>query len=71
MTDGPHCARFVEKAAHDLAIARHLAVQNLHGNRTADLRVLRLINDTHPAYGDLSRDAIPAVDDLANQVVDL
>ena len=71
MADRPHRARFVEEAAHDLAVTRHLAMQDLDRDRTADLRVLRLVDDTHPSNGDLPRDAIPAVDDLANQVVDL
>ena len=52
--------RLGHEARHHLRIARQFRVDRLHGDLASDDRVLRQVDDTHPALAELGCDRVVA-----------
>ncbi len=58
--------RLALETRHRLGLARHVAVEHLDGDAPVDAEVLAFVNGAHPAAAEQPREAVFAVDDLAD-----
>ena len=66
MIQGRSGLRFTLKAGQCLSVAGHFIGQELESNKTMQSRVLRLVDNAHPAATEFFKDAVVR-DDLSDQ----
>ena len=66
MADGSGRARFVHEASDDRRVSSELRVEHLHGDATADQRVLGLVDRAHSARADDTNDPVAARQHLSH-----